>query len=430
MLTQEDNDLLTRIGPGTPGGDFMRRYWQPVAMAEELPAGGAPLPVRLLGEDLVLFRDEQGRPGLLGLHCAHRGADLSYGRLEDGGLRCLYHGWLYNVEGRCLDQPGEPAGSTFKDRIRQKAYPCQEAGGLILAYLGPGEPPLLPGYAFLSAPDEHRLVVKYYQECSYLQANEGNWDPAHLSFLHRQLTARTTDDRVVPGSTDVVYSLLRQDTAPVIEPEETDFGVRILAVRKLGPDRLYVRITNFLLPDATAVVAGPAGTQEGHVVQWHVPIDDTHHWRYDITYRRTGPLDKQRLLHEYHQDVHVEAGHRPLRTQANRYLQNREEMRCTTYSGLGPRFPLQDSYATETQGPIQDRTSEHLGATDQAIILARRVMLRAIREVQAGNDPPHVVRDPDANQFPHCTVMSEVVPSTTDWRNYWKTRVNNGGVRV
>ena len=144
MLTQEQNDLLTQTGPSTPGGDLLRRYWQPAALAEELPPGGAPLPVRILGEDLVLFRDDAGRPGLLGLHCSHRAADLSYGRVENGGLRCLYHGWLYDVRGRCLEQPGEPAGSTFKDRISHPAYPCQEAGGIVFTYMGPGEPPLLP----------------------------------------------------------------------------------------------------------------------------------------------------------------------------------------------------------------------------------------------------------------------------------------------
>src|SRR6266487_2647959 len=143
MLKQE-NDLLTQTGRGTPCGELMRRYWQPAALSEELPVGGAPVPVRLLGEDLVLFRDDQGRPGLLGLHCAHRGADLSYGRLEGGGLRCIYHGWLYDVTGRCLEQPGEPAGSTFHERIRQTAYPCREMGGLIYAYMGPGDPPQLP----------------------------------------------------------------------------------------------------------------------------------------------------------------------------------------------------------------------------------------------------------------------------------------------
>src|SRR5439155_16201522 len=184
MLTREENDLLMRVGPETPGGRMLRRYWQPVALAEELPNGAAPLPVRLLGEDLVLFRDEQGAAGLLGLHCSHRGADLSYGRLEDGGLRCIYHGWLYDREGRCLEQPGEPLGSTFFQKIRHTAYPCIETGGLILAYLGPGEPPLLPGFDFLQAPPERCEVTRVIRECNYLQGNEGNFDPQHLQVLH------------------------------------------------------------------------------------------------------------------------------------------------------------------------------------------------------------------------------------------------------
>src|ERR1043166_5171370 len=150
MISAEENMLLTQTGPGTPCGELMRRYWQPVALAEELPPGGAPLPVRILSEDLVLYRDEQGQPGLLGLHCPHRGADLSYGRLEDGGLRCLYHGWLYDVTGQCREQPGEPGGSTFHERVRPLAYPCVERAGGIFAYLGPGEPPLFPAYEFLT----------------------------------------------------------------------------------------------------------------------------------------------------------------------------------------------------------------------------------------------------------------------------------------
>src|ERR687898_3041580 len=143
-MTEQENELLTRTGPGTPCGELMRRYWQPAALSEELPPGGAPLPVTLFGEELVLFRDDQGRLGLIGLHCSHRGADLSYGRLEDGGLRCIYHGWLYDVNGRCLEQPGEPAGSTFHERIHQTAYPCQEAGGDLFPHTGPRDPPPLP----------------------------------------------------------------------------------------------------------------------------------------------------------------------------------------------------------------------------------------------------------------------------------------------
>src|SRR5256712_13200560 len=137
-MTPEENELLTRTGPGPPCGELMRRYWQPAALSEELPVGGAPLSIVLFGEELVLFRDEQGRVGLIGLHCSHRGADLSYGRLEDGGLRCIYHGWLYDVNGRCLQQPGEPAGSTFHEKIHHLAYPCIERAGLIFAYLGSG----------------------------------------------------------------------------------------------------------------------------------------------------------------------------------------------------------------------------------------------------------------------------------------------------
>src|SRR5438552_17982331 len=149
MMTQEENELLTQTNRGTPAGELLRRYWQPVALSEELPSGAAPLTVKILGEELVLFRDDQGRAGLLGIHCSHRGTNLSYGRVEDGGLRCLYHGWLYDVEGRCLEQPGEPTGSTFHQRIRQTAYPCQEMGGIIYTYMGPGDPPQLPPHEFV-----------------------------------------------------------------------------------------------------------------------------------------------------------------------------------------------------------------------------------------------------------------------------------------
>ena len=203
MLTQEENQLLTQTGPGTPGGDLFRRYWHPVAMSEELPAEGAPLNVRILSEELVLFRDDQGRPGLLGLHCAHRGTDLSYGRCEDGGLRCVYHGWLYDIHGRCLEQPGEPRGSQYYKEIRHLSYPCQEAGGLIFTYMGPDEPPLLPAYEWLSVPEERREILKMFYDCNYLQGNEGNPDPAHLSFLHRANTP-ILPGQAMPASYDFV----------------------------------------------------------------------------------------------------------------------------------------------------------------------------------------------------------------------------------
>jgi phthalate 4,5-dioxygenase oxygenase subunit len=420
MLTREQNDLLTRTGPGTPAGDLLRRYWQPVALSEELPPGGAPLPVRILGEDLVLFRDETGQPGLLGLHCPHRGADLSYGRLEDGGLRCLYHGWLFDRTGRCLEQPGEPAGSTFKDRVRHRAYPCRETAELIFAYLGPGEPPLLPAYEFLTVPAEYRYVNKLYSECNYLQGNEGNIDPVHLSFLHRMLQ----DDperarrglRDVAGTAATTNSLYGRDLAPTIEIEETDYGIRIFTVRRVGPGEIYVRTSNFIMPNLSSFPGQTGG--EGYSVNWHVPIDDTHHWKYMITFSRVRPLDKA----EFHQP-YAEAltpDRRLKRNASNRYQQDREEMKTRSFSGLGSFFPLHDAYATESQGPVQDRMQEHLGYTDKAIIQARRMLLRAIEDVQAGRDPAHVVRDPAANHFEHLVVTSQVMPDREDWRRFWQ----------
>ncbi|HLH24775.1 MAG TPA: Rieske 2Fe-2S domain-containing protein [Chloroflexota bacterium] len=416
MLTREQNDLLTRTGPGTPGGDLMRRYWQPAALSEELPPGSPPQPVRLLGEDLVLFRDEAGRPGLLGLHCPHRGADLSYGRLEDGGLRCLYHGWLFDVTGQCREQPGEPAGSTFRQRVRHTAYPCLEAAGIIFAYLGPGEPPLLPAYEALTVPDAHRFVIKYFHECNYLQGEEGEIDPVHTSYLHRQFVSGSgeTDYREIPREGHM--PLYGRDVAPRIEIDETDYGVRIFSIRNAGADTAYLRITNFVMPNLSAI-AGQTG-EHGYAIHWHVPIDDVTHWKYDIIFCRTAPLDLERMRRAY--AAQMAPGYRFRRTLANRYQQDRAEMAATSFSGMGAFFPAHDAYATETQGPIQDRTQERLGSTDKAIARARQMLLRAIRDVQAGREPPHVVRDPAANDFSHLVVLSKIIPADADWRTAWR----------
>jgi phthalate 4,5-dioxygenase len=416
MLTKEQNDTLARIGPGTPGGDLLRRYWQPAALAEELPPGAAPLPVRLLGEDLVLFRDDTGRPGLLGLHCAHRGADLSYGRVEDGGLRCLYHGWLYDVEGRCLEQPGEPAGSTFCQKVRQRAYPCLEAAGIIFAYLGPGEPPLLPAYEALTVPDAHRFVTKYYHECNYLQGNEGEIDPVHTSYLHRQFVGANGQEEYREVPRDGHMPLYNRDVSPRIEIEDTDYGVRIYSIRQIGHERIYLRITNFVLPNLSAI-AGQTG-EHGYAIHWHVPIDDTTHWKYDIIFSRVAPLDGQEMAARYAEQM--APGYHFRRSRANRYLQDRAEMQGTSISGMGKFFPAHDAFAVESPGPIQDRTQEHLGSTDKAIARARRQLLQAVADVQNGREAPHVVRDPAANDFAHLVVLSQIFPAAADFRTCWR----------
>lgn len=407
MTSREENELLTHVGPGTPMGELLRRYWQPAALAEELLVGSPPLPVRLLGEDLVLFRDDAGRPGLLGLHCAHRGADLSYGRLEDGGLRCIYHGWLYNVEGRCLEQPGEPSGSTFHERIRQTAYPCREVGGLILAYMGPAEPPLVPAYEFLEAPEGQRFATKLHQVCNFLQGNEGNLDQAHVSFLHRRLEA----------GPDGESALTAQDTSPMLDPVETDFGVRIYSVRRAGPGEQFVKISNFVMPNFAAVPGGGLG--DGYTVNWHVPIDDTHHWKYVLIYRRSRDLEPESIRRNRSD---LTADYHLIRNKGNRYLQDREEMKTRTFAGVGLGFQAQDTCATEGR-PIQDRTEEHLAYTDRPIMASRKVLLEAIHAVQEGRDPRHVVRDPSANEPPDIVVRADIIPDDAPYKDHWLTGV-------
>jgi phthalate 4,5-dioxygenase oxygenase subunit len=415
MITQKENEFLTRVGKGTPAGEMLRRYWQPVALAAELPQGGAPLPVKILGEELALFRDDQGRPGLLGLHCSHRGTDLSYGRVENGGLRCLYHGWLYDVQGRCLEQPGEPNCGEHRDRIRHLAYPCREAGGAIFAYMGPGEPPLLPNYEFLIASGDRRYANKIYHECNYLQANEGNIDPVHLSYLHRFFEIPQSRYTGVRNTEDSHYSLVGRDMAPSIDVELTDFGVRIYTARNQPDGKLYLRVSYFVLPNLSAFPGQTGG--EGYSVNWHVPVDDETHWKFTFVFSREAPLDKSMI-----QRARSEVGpdYKLVRNRANRFNQDREEMKNKTFAGMGHGFQAHDLFATSSQGPVQDRTNEHVVSSDKPIIAARKLMEKAIKDVQEGREPPHVVRNPSDNRFPHLQVISDLIPGSTDIKQHTK----------
>lgn len=422
MISKEENDLLTRTNAGAPAGELLRRYWQPVALSEELPAGGAPRPVTIMGEELVLFRDEQGRPGLLGLHCSHRGTDLSYGRVEDGGLRCLYHGWLYDIRGCVLEQPGEPGGGAQRDAIRHLAYPCREAGGVVFSYMGPGDPPLLPNYEFLTVPEPQRTVTKIFYRCNYLQGNEGNIDPVHLSFLHRYLNeSQAVYKRIVPGTETTDNALLGQDLAPIIEVEVTDYGLRVYTVRGAGSEKRYLRITNFIMPNLSAFGGSTVG--EGYAVHWHVPIDDTSHWKYVFMFNREKTISEE-LRQKHRADITPD--YRLNRDGANRYQQDRDSMRTKTFTGMGFNFQAHDAFATESQGRIQDRTAEHLVSSDKAIVASRKLLLSGIEDVRQGRDPRHRIRDPEANRFPHLMVVSEVIPDSIHWKDYAKKLVEEG----
>ena len=419
MMSQVENNLLTQTDPKTPCGELLRRYWQPVALSEELPKGGAPLKVRILGEYLVLFRDDQDRPGLLGLHCSHRGTDLSYGRIEDGGLRCLYHGWLYDICGRVLEQPGEPGGGANRKEIRHRAHPCQEAGGVIFTYMGQGEAPLLPAYEFLTRAEEYRTVTKIFEECNYLQGNEGNIDPVHLSFLHQNLDeAQVARRRIVPGSNRTDNTLLGEDIAPTIEVEITDYGVRIYTLRNAGRDKRYLRVTNFVMPNLA--VFGGTTVGDGYSIHWHVPVDDTHHWKYIFAFNRVQPLDD---FMRTRSRVELTADYRLTRNRANRYQQDRDSMKTQTFTGMGINFQAHDAFATESQGPVQDRTSEHLVTSDKAIVAARKLLLNAMKDTKDGRDPQHVIRDPKANQLLHLQALSEVIASSVDFKQHTQERI-------
>jgi phthalate 4,5-dioxygenase oxygenase subunit len=417
-MNRAQNELLTQTGPGTPAGEMMRRFWLPVALSADV-THAAPLPVRILSEDLVLFRDEENRVGLLQRHCPHRCTDLSYGRLEDGGLRCLYHGWLFDVEGNCLEQPAEPPESTYKNEVKARSYPLKEVAGMIFTYMGKGEAPEFPMYSCFEAPEDQRWVARSVIECNYLQALDGNVDPAHLSYLHRPMGR--VDQRNVPGSEKSADMFYAEDRRPHLDYEDTDYGIRIFSIRNAGGDNQYVRITNFVMPCSSAIVGNEGRVNEGYAMHWHVPIDDTHNARFDFVHNRVHKVDKAKYDTRF--------GNRSgpdgvtIRSANNRYFQSRDAMQSENFTGMGKSFNVHDAFACESMGPISDKTEEHLATTDRIIVHMRHQLLEAIKDVQAGKEPRGVRRDPAHADVSHMVVVSEVLPKSADYRKAWMNRI-------
>ena len=419
MLTAQENALLTQTGPGTPGGDFMRRYWQPAALSREL--GADPIYVRLLSEDFVLFHNAEGEPCLLDLHCPHRKADLSYGRVENGTLRCLYHGWRFGGDGTCLEQPGEPAESTYRARIKQPAYPARDLNGVIFVYLGPDEPPAVPDLPWLTFPREHSWATKLLHECNYLQGNEGNVDPQHLSILHKTFEYDGT-----PRSSHLLTAF---DAAPQIDVDETTYGLRIFAIRDTGAGEKYVRVSNFIMPNGSAFPAGQVVDPKQQQIDenlhyslhFHVPIDDVNHWKYRVMFRLDGPVDVE-FLERSQNDFTAESSYERKRAARNRYLQNRDEQQAKTFTGMGRNFQDHDRFAVESQGRILDRTTEKLATTDKALIAMRRQMLAAIDTVRDGGRP--LMADPlVTNPCRDVVVRSTRVAAGENPHDVWRTPV-------
>lgn len=397
MLSREENEISTGVGPGTPMGQLMRRYWVPAAMSRELPEPDCPpIRVKLLGEKLVAFRDTSGRVGLLDEFCAHRRASLFLGRNEEGGLRCVYHGWKYDVAGNCIDMLTEPPDSDFKAKIHLKAYPTVEAGGILWAYLGPLEKrPPLPLFEWTQLPETHRFVQKAWEECNWLQAMEGGIDEIHAPILHRAINPNTKELGGFRG-------IRREPAHEKDDIEPTDYGVMSASFRKMGDNKVWVRITQFVMPFHTFFAAEIYDPKtEGRVeykpfINGHifVPMDDENTMTYNWIGRLSGAPFSDAEIEEHESAKGRGPGElmpnfRKARNKDKDWLIDRRIQRTETYTGIAGNH-TQDHAVQESMGPIVDRTQEHLGSSDLQIIVVRRVLLGAVRSVQDGSEPPGV----------------------------------------
>ena len=409
MLSREDNELLCRVGTGTPVGALLRQYWIPALMSSELPErDGAPVRVRLLGENLIAFRSTSGKIGLIQNHCPHRGASLFFGRNEEEGLRCVYHGWKFDCEGACVDMPNEPAESNFKSKVRAVAYPCVERNDIIWTYMGPRRtPPPLPDIEPNMLPRGEFAVQKVLRECNWFQALEGDIDTSHLGFLH---LGAVTPAQTTPGTFDY-YNVT--DRAPKYEVVDTEFGTSYGAYRPAEADTYYWRIAHYLFPFFTMIPTGILGMQV--LVRAWVPVDDNHVMFWSMAAPRSrvgnGAAGGASGLNAGGRPV-AAAGARPggfefqpdttdwlgkfrlTQRRDNDYLIDRESQRADSFTGIAG-IHQQDQAVTESMGPIYDRSQEHLGTSDAMVIRTRRRVINAARALQDSAATPPGVDSPE-----------------------------------
>jgi phenylpropionate dioxygenase-like ring-hydroxylating dioxygenase large terminal subunit len=421
MLSAEQNDLITHTGPGTPAGRLMRCYWQPAALVDELSGNRLVKPVRMLGERLVAFRDAHGRYGLIDRTCAHRGADLAFGRLEHDGLRCSFHGWLFDVMGQCLETPAEPQDSRMCANIRQKAYPVMEKSGILFAYMGGGDPPAFPHFDCFTAPDTHTFAFKGMIDCNWLQSLEVGIDPAHTSFLHRFFHDEEPDkgygklfrDRSIDSDMPMTQ-IMREFPRPQIEIEPTEFGMRVITLRRISDADTHVRVTNLVFPHAFTIPM----SSEMTITQWHVPIDDERHYWYAIFTSFGAPVNKDEMRRQ-RLALYELPDYIPRKNKSNDYGFDPHEQEHETFTGMGADINVHDQWACESMGAIQDRTKEHLGQSDKAISAYRRI-LRAAIDAAGNGGKPLMVLDPAAAASITGPAAIDGIGPSDDWRGYWQ----------
>jgi phthalate 4,5-dioxygenase oxygenase subunit len=400
MTSQTENELLTQVGPGTAMGTLMRQYWLPACLSSELAANGDPLRLMLLGERQIAFRDSSGHVGVLDHRCPHRCASLFFGRNEEDGLRCVYHGWKFDTAGNCLEMPNLPADQDFRHKVKAKAYAVAERGGLVYVYMGEREaaPPLPALEATLLPPDETDLSCRQ-RECNWLQALEGDIDTSHFSFLH---TGKVETGDIDSNHMDR-FQLI--DRAPYYHVRLTDWGTMYTAYRPAQAGHLYYRFAHFVMPFWTLFPNGPL--TDNIIAQAWVPMDDTHTMSFNFSWnRRTPPLSVMktgepipyldRKTATLPNTADWFGRWRPVANQSNDYLIDRESQRTVSYSGIADIF-AQDSAVTESMGEISDRTLEHLAPSDRMIVITRRRLLDAARALRDNGTVPPLVDNPETS---------------------------------
>jgi phthalate 4,5-dioxygenase oxygenase subunit len=430
MLTREQNELLCRVEAGAPMGQMTRRHWLPVCMSEEVQErDGAPVRARLLGEDLVVFRDTNGRLGVLDEHCAHRGASLVFGRNEDCGLRCLYHGWKFDVDGNVVDMPSEPAGAAERLAKKHKSYPAREGGGFIWVWMGPREPMRkfeLPAWA--PTPGTRISIVKMHAACNWAQVLEGSIDSAHSSSLHSTNMPSAEVDGA--KATDSAWLRPSVDKAPRLQFEATSYGFRYAAIRKpiRNPETdQYVRTTLFIAPFTVLIPPN----DRYNLAQMLVPLDDVNTMFYWVAWHpdpaKGISQQEWRRFCAAEAGVDLDQNYRKLRNLQNNYLQDREAMKRGDFTGI-KGIPTQDMAMWESMGPITDRSRDRPGTSDLAVAQFRRMMVAAVQRFQQG-EPAIGTTEP---HIPHLQLASfeGIVPKTTDWRTVAGTGAAATGLSV
>jgi phthalate 4,5-dioxygenase len=415
MVTKLENERLTRVGQGTPMGETMRRYWMPALLSWELPEPDCPpVRVKLLGEELVAFRTTDGRIGLIEEFCPHRRASLWLGRNEENGLRCVYHGWKFDVTGQCIDQMNEPR--QFCAKIKATAYPTYELSGVIWAYMGPPEKqPAPPKFEWTQMASTHRAVSKVQEECNWLQALEGGIDTSHFTILHRALKQNAKQPGITPDNPGL------QGGAPSLEVDFTDYGYRYYGIRPLGADKLYVRGYHFVMPFTQLRPPGPDKEQvHGH---YWVPMDDENCmvWNFYHSYGDE-PIGEREMSstsgNAYGSHVDTQNGFRSLRNRSNDWGIDRAIQKSETFTGI-PGINQQDRAVQESMGPIVDRSRENLGPADKAVVATRKLLLEAMETVERGGDPPGV-----GASYYEARAAELVLPKAENWRTALLPRMN------